>query len=265
MIQRLYNETSRIVNGVDSELFSRPYQASLQVHIPPYGWFHFCGAVIIDKDRVLTAAHCLLSFPADILRVEVGVLNLRAPPLEYTQYMDVLSVRPNEGFSMEESKGFPNDIGLVYLKNSIQFNANVQPAKIAPGGTTFDDQECVVSGWGRLWYNGPLPAHLQEAKMRKMSYAQCLAAHERFGVWVDQNHLCVIGEADENGNAPGVCNGDSGGPMLCGEKRQYLAGVTSYSFSKCDTSLPFVYTRVSGFNSWINNSKHPKFTLPESV
>ncbi|KAH9513739.1 Chymotrypsin-1 [Bulinus truncatus] len=220
MIQRLYNETSQNRERRRLELFSRPYQAlaSKSISRRTAGSI-FCGAVIIDDDRVLTAAHCLLSFPADILRVEVGVLNLRAPPLEYTQYLDVLSVRPNEGFSMEESKGYPNDIGLVYLKNSIQFNANVQPAKIAPGGTTFDDQECVVSGWGRLWYNGPLPAHLQEAKMRKMSYAQCLAAHERIGLWVDQNHLCVIGEADENGNAPVYVTANSGGPMLCGEKR----------------------------------------------
>jgi hypothetical protein len=45
----------RIINGVESKLFSRPYQASLQLYVPSRdAWFHFCGAVVIGRSLVCT-------------------------------------------------------------------------------------------------------------------------------------------------------------------------------------------------------------------
>ncbi|KAH9523392.1 Transmembrane protease serine 3 [Bulinus truncatus] len=232
MIERTFDEVqdSRIVNGVESQLFTRPYQASLQVHIPNRGWFHICGAAIIDVDRLACAAHCLIPYPANWLRVEVGVLNLRAPPLKYAQFIDVLSVEWHEDYSKDVLQAFPNDIGVIYLKNPMVYNDNVQPAKIAPVGQTFDDKECVISGWGATYYGGPVSAKLLEANMTKWTYERCFELHQSGGMYLGPNHFCVQGKANEAGLAPSACNGDSGGPLLCGEKRQYLAGVASYVF-----------------------------------
>ncbi|KAH9523391.1 Chymotrypsin-1 [Bulinus truncatus] len=263
--QRTFDEIqdSRITNGVESVLFSRPYQASLQVHIPDRGWFHICGATIIDVDRLVCAAHCLTPFPANWLRVEVGVLNLRAPPLEYTQFIDVLGVEWHEDYSGVAADAFPNDIGVIYLKNPIKYNANVQPAKVAPVGQTFDEKECVISGWGSNTYlGGPSNGKLHEANMTKWTYEKCLALHQSFSYNISPTHLCVKGIPNEQGLTPSSCSGDSGGPLLCGEKRQYLVGATSYGWD-CTGNYPSVYTKVSGYNEWINNRKHPKDNAPE--
>ncbi|KAH9523390.1 Transmembrane protease serine 3 [Bulinus truncatus] len=261
MIERTFDETqdSRIINGVDAQLFSRPYQASLQVYIASRGaWYHICGAAIIDVDRLVCAAHCLTPFPASWLRVEVGVLNLRAPPLEYTQFIDVLGVEWHEDYAHDPSRAFPNDIGVIYLKRPIVYNANVQPAKVSPGGQTFDDQECVISGWGSSYFGGPSEAKLQEANMTKWTYEKCLELHLAEGAYIPPTHLCVKGKPNEQGLSPGGCKGDSGGPLLCGEKRQYLAGVASYVFDGCSVDYPTVYTKVASYKSWISDRKHPK-------
>ncbi|KAH9523389.1 hypothetical protein Btru_039905 [Bulinus truncatus] len=267
MIERTFDEVqdSRIANGVESQLFSRPYQASLQVYLPSRGgWFHYCGAAIIDVDRLACAAHCLYKYPAEILRIEVGVLNLKAPPLEYTQFIDVLAIEGNEDFSLDESQGFPNDIGVIYLKHPMVYNANVQPAKIAPAGQTFDDVECVISGWGSSVLGGPKSAVLREANVTKWTYERCRDLNQQFGVSISPTHHCVKGKANEAGLAPSACSGDSGGPLLCGDKRQYLTGVASYVID-CSGDYPTVYTKVAGYNEWINNRKHPKEYLPYSL
>lgn len=45
-------EEGRIIGGQDCEPHSRPYMASLN-----YG-YHFCGGVLINRQWVLSVAHC---------------------------------------------------------------------------------------------------------------------------------------------------------------------------------------------------------------
>lgn len=48
----LPREDGRIIGGQECEPHSRPYMASLN-----YG-YHFCGGVLINKQWVLSVAHC---------------------------------------------------------------------------------------------------------------------------------------------------------------------------------------------------------------
>ncbi|XP_055874785.1 chymotrypsin-1-like [Biomphalaria glabrata] len=247
---------SKIINGVPSKLYSRPYQASLQVYKNNV-WNHYCGAVIIDRDVLVCAAHCLRKYPAEILRVEVGSLNLQAPPLKYTQFLEVLAYQRHENFSLNPDQGFPNDIGLIFLKNRITYNENVQPIRLAPPGLNFDNSECVISGWGLTNYLGPAASPvLLEGKVRKLTYEKCVALHLEVDATIDRNHVCVLGESGDDVQPAGGCNGDSGGPLMCEfKRRRYLIGVASYVWDYCDVNYPTVYTRVSGFISWINRNK----------
>ncbi|KAK0056181.1 trypsin alpha-3 [Biomphalaria pfeifferi] len=254
MFPRTFNgsSNSRIINGEISKMFSRPYQASLQV-LYQNVLHHICGAVIIAPDVLVCAAHCLVVYPVEWLRIEVGSLSLTSNASVYTQFLDVESVKPHEDYRaiVNEEEVFPNDIGLIFLKRRMTFNANVQPILIASPFQSFDNEICVISGWGRTYYGSPKTADLREANMRKWPYQQCQDVHQEIGTSVNKNQICVKGESDD-GLPPGACQGDSGGPLACGHR--FLLGVASYVFDKCSVEDPSVYTRVPGYYTWIIES-----------
>lgn len=52
-----------------------------------------------------------------------------------------------------------------------------------------------------------------------------------------------------------VCNGDSGGPLMCtNHKRRdqyFLTGIVSYGEKNCVADKPAVFTRVDSFLEWM--------------
>lgn len=61
-----YTPNGFIIGGADVDIEEVPYQVSLQA----YG-FGFCGGSIINKNWVLTAAHCAI-YPAGTITVRAG-------------------------------------------------------------------------------------------------------------------------------------------------------------------------------------------------
>ena len=45
---------------------------------------------------------------------------------------------------------FPNDIGLVHLANAVGLSPERTPITMAEGDEDFANEECIISGWGRL-------------------------------------------------------------------------------------------------------------------
>lgn len=58
----------RIIGGQNAEEGLAPYQISVQT-LPGA---HLCGGAIIAPQWILTAAHCVKGWPADLLRIAAG-------------------------------------------------------------------------------------------------------------------------------------------------------------------------------------------------
>ncbi|KAH9523399.1 hypothetical protein Btru_039932 [Bulinus truncatus] len=241
----------RIVNGEKAELYAHPHQASLQLYQAPYGWYHICGAVLIGTNKLVTAAHCVEGQNYRNLRIEVGALNLFEPPNAYEQTVAVASFTIHPQYN-GNGNGIPNDIAVIYLASHVTYNKNVQPATLAPTGSSFANSQCVITGWGRTVGGGSAAQHLKQAYITKITRTQCNSLWSRYGQTITDNHICVFEADDPAGTRPSACNGDSGGPMMCGTNFRYLAGVTSWGISTCSGDMPSVYTRTSAYNNWIN-------------
>ena len=72
-----------------------------------------------------------------------------------------------------------------------------------------------------------------------------------------EKQICVYDADTASDDRPVGCNGDSGGPMMCGCGHNVQAGIASFVGKKendnynCSGDMPSVYTRVSEYRDWI--------------
>ncbi|XP_005091516.2 fibrinolytic enzyme, isozyme C [Aplysia californica] len=242
----------RIINGDYAELYSHPYIVSLEGYIDNFFysyWTHICGGSLIDREWVLTAAHCVESLSSSRLRVNLGIITLDKPN-SYSQRSGVSKVVIHSGYKSSGS-GIPNDIALLKLSTPAVINNNVKTAKLAPAGTSFAYTECVLAGWGKKSVGSQLvdSQDLMEVNITKISTAECNARWPSEAI--TDKHICVHDASPQVGQRPSACMGDSGGPMMCGSGHDILAGVTSWGDRACSGDTPSVYTRVSAYLDWI--------------
>lgn len=64
----------------------------------------------------------------------------------------------------------------------------------------------------------------------------------------------MIGAGFMGGGKDG-CQGDSGGPIVVNDNRNYkVAGVSSFGTGCAQENYPGIYTRVSQYDAWIQNT-----------
>uniref|UniRef100_A0A182JP57 Apyrase n=1 Tax=Anopheles christyi TaxID=43041 RepID=A0A182JP57_9DIPT len=210
----------RVVGGTDAQPGSAPYQVSLQ------GLFgHSCGGAIIDRDWILTAAHCV-QVPIKFAKVLVGTNLLNSGGQRYAVEKFFVHSRYNNPV-------FHNDIALVKLKTMIQYDDLVQPIAYSereiPVNATL-----TLTGWGRLSSTGKIPNKLQTINLTYLPYEECKRLHGNSDN-VDIGHVCTLTKKGE-----GACNGDSGGPLVYEGK---LVGVVNFGIP-CAEGYPDAYARV---------------------
>ncbi|TRY96511.1 hypothetical protein DNTS_031549 [Danionella cerebrum] len=119
---------TKIVGGQNAVAGSWPWQASL--HRITTG-SHFCGGSLINKDWVLSAAHCFLTTAASNVRIYLGRQSQTSSnPNEISRTVTQVITHPSYSSSNQN-----NDLALLQLSSSVTFTDNIRPVCLAAYGT----------------------------------------------------------------------------------------------------------------------------------
>ncbi|XP_028442492.1 complement factor H isoform X2 [Perca flavescens] len=241
---------TRIVGGQNATVVNWPWQASLQT-----SGSHFCGGSLINREWVVTAAHCFSSIPAR-LTVSLGLQSLQGPNPNGVSRM-VSKVIKNPIYNSITND---NDICLLKLSSPVTFTKFIVPVCLAaPGSTFFSGVSAWVTGWGAIAFGVslPTPGNLMEVNVPIVGNRECNCD---YGVSSITNNMICAGL---RAGGKDSCQGDSGGPLVSKQgSRWILGGIVSFGNGCAKPNFPGVYTRVSQYQSWINRqitSSQPGF------
>ncbi|XP_041989116.1 trypsin-1-like [Aricia agestis] len=232
------DQENRIVGGLPAGLNRYPWMARLVYD----GQFH-CGASLLSKEYVLTAAHCVRKLKRSKIRVILGDHDQTLTTESAAIMRAVTSIVRHRSF---DADSYNNDIALLKLRKPVSFSKIIKPVCLPPASIEPAGKEGIVVGWGRTSEGGQLPAVVQEVRVPILSLTQCRGMKYRASR-ITNNMLCA-GRASTDS-----CQGDSGGPLLIQQGDRYqIVGIVSWGVGCGRPGYPGVYTRITRYLPWIN-------------
>lgn len=256
----------RVAGGRRSEPGAHPWQASIRVRGKDRT-YHWCGAVIVSRFHVLTAAHCLREFPKSSYLVRTGDYAINVIDTNEAEYL-INRIDIHENYNV--GPYLNNDLAVITIKSNnrnnsgMEFNDHVAPICLPPDTYIYTSSlNVTITGWGKIGFDGiegsPQPrtklggvVHLQEANVPILTRAECSAEHVYGSTGRLSSGMFCAGHLD--GNGPDACQGDSGGPAVVDMNgAKTLVGITSWGYGCGRENKPGVYTKISHYVDWIRS------------
>ncbi|ETN64812.1 coagulation factor XI [Anopheles darlingi] len=216
---------------------------------------YVCGGSIIDRNTILTAAHCVMTdhgpIELDRLSVQVG-RNRLSVASERSQEHQALELILHPGFSVNS---VADDIALIKLATDITLTKYIQPVCLWNQDEKLEliaGKNGTIVGFG-LTENDRVSDYLRQAVIGVVDSWTCLSSdREVYGPTLTSGMYCARGKAGIS-----ACNGDSGGGMFFefGDT-WYVRGIVSFmplrdQTGLCDGTKYTVFTDVAKYRDWI--------------
>lgn len=161
------DKTSKVVNGTDTVITKHPYMVSIRRN-----GGHSCGGTLLNKEWVLTAAHCLQS---SLEGYSVQYANTFVSR-EGSNIVSVSEVIPHEDYL--PTNQYIHDIGLIHLAEEIEYPISDYRVRLPIQGSYFETgTPSVLAGWGLNATGGVIMSNLQEVDLQIFSAWDCAELH----------------------------------------------------------------------------------------
>jgi len=253
----------RVIDGTDAGFGTFPWQALIRIGKAK------CGGVLINRQHVVTAGHCIKNKNIQELSVTLGEYNIaesydaqeRFPSETYK--VAAMVVHPGFKFSPAADRF---DVAVLQLSSPVSYMSHIAPICLPQVGRDPEPGTIAyAAGWGAIIPDdqlGPLaflipkeqkrPKVLQVVDVPLIENHECEVWHDRAGITVKlYPEMMCAGYRDGGKDS---CKGDSGGPLMVRQRdgRFVLVGLVSAGFSCGKPGQPGIYHRISATSDWIS-------------
>lgn len=247
-------KTPKIIGGTTADTKTWPWMTGLvnKNFSPQTGLF--CGASLVAKDWVLTAAHCVFDENISSFDVIINQAIFDSPGSERISAERII-IHPE--FKIDQS--FDNDLALIQLSNA----SNTAPVKLISSYSFQDDagKQGRALGWGTLSATDDIfPTDLRQVDLPIISNPECSVRMRA----VTDNMFCAgFGLATKD-----TCKGDSGGPLIVFDNESdswRQVGITSWGFGCAKPNTYGVYTKLEKYDTFISETVCSADEIPDPV
>lgn len=232
------SRTPKIVGGRASDTGSWPWMLALSYNTLPQNNDVFCGATLIAKDWVLTAAHCVVD-------QTINSISVVTPNQTNNKSLAIKQIIVHPSYNAEI---FEHDLALLELTDA----SYITPIKILSPHTTQDQAKktAIALGWGTISTTKAIyPKDLQQISLSIIDSSEC----SQFMGDITENMLCAGDQAYQKD----TCQGDSGGPLIVFDNESQSwqqVGITSWGFGCANINTYGVYTRIKNYADFISTT-----------
>ncbi|XP_075223331.1 venom protease-like [Lycorma delicatula] len=209
---------------------------------------HHCGATLISRYHILSAAHCFYYGGAYVLkdrvRARLGEYDFLKKDDAGSNDYEIANIIVHEDY---DEPTHENDVAIIVLARPARYNIYVQPACMPTPGEEYDNRTAVVVGWGMIEFAGPSSSVLREVTVPVWEHASCA---NNYLQTIFTTNVCAA--SYEGGKDS--CQGDSGGPLVVQRQdgRWEIIGIVSWGVQCGLKGKPGIYAQVNKYYDWFN-------------